>query len=62
MSFYIAAKPGYVKLTDDREALPDDSRRVIALDLTLRDVGWLALALREARLNVDVETDLEAIA
>jgi hypothetical protein len=62
MSFYVAAKPGYVKLTDDRDVLPNDSRRVIALDLTFRDVEWLALVLTEARLNVDVEMDLKAIA
>ena len=61
MSFYVATKPGYVKLTDDREALPDGFRRVVALEITLRDVGWLALALNEARVNVDVELDLKAI-
>jgi hypothetical protein len=62
MNFFVAAKPGYVKLTDDREALPGDARRVIALELTLRDVGWLALALNEASLEVDVDLDLKAIA
>jgi hypothetical protein len=62
MNIYVAAKPGYVKLTDHRDALPDDCVRVIALDLTSRDVGWLALVLGVARLNIDVEMDPKAIA
>jgi hypothetical protein len=62
MNIYVAAKPGYVKLTDHREALPDDYQRVVALDLTSRDVGWLALALGAAKLSIDVEMDSKAIA
>jgi hypothetical protein len=62
MNIYVAAKPGYIKLTDHRDALPDDSQRVIALELTSRDVGWLAFVLGEARLNIDVEMDPKAIA
>ena len=62
MTVYLAAKPGYVKLTDHRDALPPDSRRVVALDLTFRDAGWLALVLRVARLDIDVEMDPKTIA
>jgi hypothetical protein len=61
MNIYVAAKPGYVKLTDHREALPEDSLRVIALDLTSRDVGWLALILGVASLDIDIEMDPKAI-
>jgi hypothetical protein len=62
MSCYIAAKPGYVVLTDDRDRLPRGRWRIVALDLTPPDIAWLAVALSVARLKVHVDMDTDMIA
>ena len=62
MSCYIAAKPGYVVLTYDRDRLPRGRWRIVTLDLTPQDIAWLAVVLSVARLTVHVDMDADMIA
>jgi hypothetical protein len=62
MSCYIAAKPGYVVLTDDHNRLPRGHWRIVTLDLSPQDIAWLAVVLSVARLNVHVYMDTDMIA
>ena len=57
MSCYIAARPGYVVLTGDRDRLPRGRWRIVALELTPQDIAWLAVVLSVARLKVHVDVD-----
>jgi hypothetical protein len=62
MSCYIAAKPGYIVLTDHRDRLPRGRWRIVALDLTPQDIAWLAVVMSVARLKVHVDMDTDMIA
>jgi hypothetical protein len=62
MSCYIAAKPGYVVLTGDRNRLPRGRWRIVALELPPQDIAWLAVVLSVARLKVHVDMDMGMIA
>jgi hypothetical protein len=62
MSCYIAAKPGYVVLTDDPDRVPRGRWRIVALDLAPQDIAWLAVVLGVARLKVHLDMDTDLIA